>query len=1089
MPKLTALLTLAIFFALPTKSQPLDPSKELTQYNIDHWEDDRSPSSILQITQTSDGYLWMVTLKGIARFDGVKLTTFDRFSNPELKVNGFKSLFEDSKKRLWIGSIGGGVFYKQGNSFKQLSLPFGPSGNNVERIREDSKGRLWICTLRGLVAYQHNTFTLMKPQGVSDSIDFPVYDIAEDRNGTIWVATAQGLMELKDENLFPATDGGYKKIGEIMDLHITSDNTLWLASYSNGIYTYTSEGLKKVTVLDELKHPMVIHQDRASNIWVGSELGVARYRRGKASRLEAGRGLSHNNVTAIFEDHEGSIWLGTYYGGINRLRDGTFTNYTTAHGLTHNTVHAVFQTHDSTIWIGTETDLSYKSGDAFVRYSDKFPVLRDKRIRHVFEDSRENLWVASYDGLFQIRNNKLTVFNVKSGLSSDQARVIFEDSNGSVWVGTRQGLNQFVNGKWKIFSAKEGLLNDFVMSIAEPEKGTLLIGTTGGLFTLKDGVVMPLKIRNKTMGVTTFHVHVDTDRNLWVSTTNGLLLIKPDSIYAFSNEDLLVRNVYQVVEDKLGAFWITSDIGVVRVLKKDLLNSIASDTVKIHIRLFDKSSGLRTNEITAASKACQDMNGKIWIPTLEGLACVDPQNILVNTTPPPIALEKVLIGGKEYDWTQKISAPPNSRNIEIQYTGLSFMIPKKVKFKYKLTGYDKDWHEAGERRIAYYSALPPGDYTFSISASNNDGVWNKVDKVLALHVERAFWQTIPFYIFCTVLFVLLIMTIIHLRTRSVKRLNVRLEEKIRERTQEVLNQKEEIEAQRDYIEEKNHELLKARDLIEQQYATLREINENLELKVSDRTKELRQAYDELIAVNKELDDFVYKSAHDIKGPLARLQGLCNLALLESGSLRTREYLLKLQHESLLANRVIEKLGHSYEVKHHQLIISDVVIPDLVAEVIRQVRAAYAEESKDVAVKLRCEPDVNVRTDRKMLSQALYNLLENAIIFRSQKDPSITIAVEVIDDKAQISISDNGIGLDASIRDKVFKEFVKGSEKSQGLGLGLYIAKSAIELIGGKITLVDNNSLETEFRIEIPTENIENRSARQYLTPAARFSLD
>jgi ligand-binding sensor domain-containing protein/signal transduction histidine kinase len=1066
MPKLiVCFAALVILLSISANGQPLDPSKDLTQYNLDHWQDDQSPSSILQIIQTSDGYLWMATLKGLVRFDGVKLTTFDKFTNPELKVNGFKSIFQDSKKDLWMGSIGGGLFRKEGNVFKQFVIPFGPSSNNIERITEDSKHNLWVCTLRGLIRYSDSTFTLMDLQGKNASGDLPVYDVVEDKTGVIWVATAQGLMKLSNSQLQPLENA--KGVSEIMDLYLATDDKLWIASYSNGIYTYTDSTFQKVKALDVFKHPMAIYQDTHGNIWIGSEMGVARFRNGLISRLEYGKGLSHNHVTTVLEDHEGSIWLGTYYGGINRLRDGTFTNYTSFHGLPHNTVHCIFQRADKSIWIGTETDVAYKAPED-ERFSRIYPELKDARVRDIFEDSKRNLWIATYDGLYAIDSkNRLTFYNSANGISSSQTRLVFEDREGAIWLGTRQGLNRFRNGKWEAYSEREGLLNDFIMSITQRRNGELIIGTTGGLFVRRDDKFEALKVNNEAIGLTTFHTYEDEANNLWAATTNGLLLINARGIFRFTSDRLLAGNIYQIIEDHLGAFWMTSDLGIIRVMKKNLLDNASADSTQIHTRLFDKSSGLRTNETTPAGHGFLTTDQKIWFPTLEGVAVVDPANIIVNTTPPPISIEELRISGREFPIAETVSVPPNSRNIEIHYTGLSFMIPKKVKFKYRLNGYDKEWHDAGERRTAYYTAVPPGDYTFSIKASNNDGVWNTIDTALTLHVERAFWQTLPFYFFTVVTCALIVFGIIHLRTRNVKRLNVMLEDKILQRTQEVISQKEEIESQRDYIESKNHELEHARRLIERQYEKLREVNENLETKVEDRTKELRKAYEDLITVNKELDDFVYKSAHDIKGPLARLQGLCNLALMEADKIPSREYLVKLQQESLLANRVIEKLAHTYEVKHHKLNVVNVNIYEVVSETIRQLKAVYHEEMKGMHFVIDGLQNLNADTDRRLLVEILYNLLENTIMFRAENASNVRITGEVVDGKIKFTIIDNGIGMDGTVQEKIFDMFVKGTEKSQGLGLGLYIVKNALSILKGSIVLVKTRFGETEFQFELP----------------------
>ncbi|HYG03689.1 MAG TPA: two-component regulator propeller domain-containing protein, partial [Chryseosolibacter sp.] len=582
-------LAIVILFmcVVTTQAQPLDPNKELSQYNIDHWQDESTPSSIMQIIQASDGYLWMSTLKGLARFDGLKLNVYDKFTSAALDVNGFKSLYEDKNGNFWVGSIGEGLYLKQGQTFKKFTVPFGTSSNNIERIFTDSRGTLWLCTVKGIIQFRDSIFTLITPDGVSRESDFPTFDITESKDGTLWVASATGLYTVTESKLTRAFADERSLNGEIVDLHIDSEGGLWIAAYNNGFFFISDTGVKRIGELDQLKHPIVVYEDRQKNLWFGSEHGIARRSVNGFSYLTSARGLSHDHITAICEDHEGSIWLGSYYGGINRLRDGTFTNYSTANGLPHETTHVLLETADKTIWAGTETDLAYLKDGHFNTLSEKFPILAKARVRGLMEDKSGSLWIASYDGVFKMTKNKMLVkYDVNSGLTNNQTRVLYEDRNNNIWVGTRQGLNLLKDGRWRSFGPREGLLNDFVMSIIELRNGKFLVATTGGLYILKGETFEPVTTDHGNLTLTIFRMLEDDKERLWIGTSDGLLMLDGNTLTDYSHHHkILSSNIYQILEDDNNFLWLTSDLGIARIEKEKLLEKQLHDTTSVNIRI------------------------------------------------------------------------------------------------------------------------------------------------------------------------------------------------------------------------------------------------------------------------------------------------------------------------------------------------------------------------------------------------------------------------------------------------------------------------------------------------------------------------
>jgi signal transduction histidine kinase len=520
--------------------------------------------------------------------------------------------------------------------------------------------------------------------------------------------------------------------------------------------------------------------------------------------------------------------------------------------------------------------------------------------------------------------------------------------------------------------------------------------------------------------------------------------------------------IFQILEDSQERMWLTSSSGVILIPRKELIDHYNAPNSALNPRLFNKSHGMPTSEITSTSKAVVAFDGKIWFPTLQGIAIVDPANIVLNKVPPPIQIEKVIANEEQFYADSIVTLKPLSRNIEIHYTALSFMSSEKNQFRYKLDGYDKEWNEVHDRRVAYYTSLPPGTYTFMLEAANNDGVWNKNHQAIRIHVQKAFWQTWGFVGLIAFSIVAITYGAVNFRIKSIKELNRKLDIKIQERTNEVLQQKEEIEAQRDYIEEKNIELEKANSIIENQYEKLQEVNDGLERKVEERTQALSLA-------NNELDYFVYKSSHDIKGPLARLQGLTNLGLMETREDIAKRYFGLLQRESILATRVIEKLTYAHQIKNMEVGYSSFNLFDMLTKIFEQLKELHSE-AESVRFILDFDKDLSLKSDESLVKEVLVSLIENAIVFQATVDQFIRVTVQVNDSTIRIRVLDNGVGINEQSRPDIFKMFFKGNEKSVGLGLGLFIAKKASETLGGSLVL-KNATQWTEFEVTFPNRQM------------------
>ena len=735
----------------------LDPSTAITQYHQNVWgEGDGLPQGSVQaITQTRDGYLWVGTRDGLARFDGVKFTVFQAENNPGLESNDIRALHEDRSGQLWIGTFNAGVSRFSHGEFTCYKNQDGLPGNGVLDIYEDSRGNLWMGTWNGLARYRDGKFTAYT---VADGLAGPgVFSICEDSQGRLWFGTSGGVSGFSEGRFHPCTlpDGSLN--APVRKVFVDRSGALWigsvgggLARFENGQFTgyRTSSGLADDRVRD-------IYQDSDGNLWIATWGGLGRFANEKISSYTKQDGLPHNQVETLYEDRERSLWIGTHGGGLARLRDARVKVYTTREGLVNNFTKCVFASHDGALWIGTEGGgmsryqdgkfTNYTSEDGlpgnfilaigedrggnlwfgtghpaalcalnadghFSSYtrSQGFPI--QHRTRSVFGDREGNLWIGgSGGGLCRWRNGTFSTYSTGDGLPGVLIRVITQDRAGDMWIGANDGLCRYHGGRFTVFTTQDGLAHNAVYSIYEDAEGTLWLGTQRGLSRYRAGKFTAYTSREGLFQNLIFQILEDDRQTLWMSSNRG--------IFSLSK---------QAVED--------FDLGRIRALP-----CVA----------YGLADGMKSTQCEGGTQSagCRSKDGRLWFPTVNGLAVIDPKAIAPNLRPPPVLIEQVHAGNRTFDPLLPAKLPPNARELRFHYTALSFVAPEKVRFRYKLEGLDDKWVEAETRRTAVYNQLPPGSYRFRVSACNSDGVWNQAGATFAFSLAPHFYQTAWFYCF------------------------------------------------------------------------------------------------------------------------------------------------------------------------------------------------------------------------------------------------------------------------------------------------------------------------------------------------------
>jgi PAS domain S-box-containing protein len=778
----------------------LDPNKAVTQYIHDVWqkEDGLPQLSVNALVQTQDGYIWVATQEGLARFDGVQFTVFDRKKIKEIKHNNIFAIYEDKKGNLWIGSAGG-LNRLEGKNFTVYTSEDGLSNDFVRSIYEDRQGNLWIGTDNGLNLFKDNKFTIYTTKnGLSSNI---VSSILEDSRGNLWIGTNKGLNRFKGGKFTRFTTNNGLSDDNVRAIYEDSEENLWIGTDGGGLNRFKDGEFTVYNTEAGLSNDFVqvIYGDKMGNLWIGTNEGLNRFKDGKFSAYTTKEGLSDNMVRSICEDREENLWIGTFSGGLNRLKDGKFVAYTTAEGLSADLAFPVYQDRQGTMWIGTfGGGLNRLQEGKFTSYTRK-EGLGNNNVRSICEDKEGSLWISTYgSGIARFKDGKFTRFTTTEGLSDNNVRAIYEDSRGRLWIGTYGGgLNRFANGKFIVYNTKNGLSDNFVIIIYEDKKQNLWIGTREGLNRFNDGKFTTYTIKDGLSNNAVFALYEDQEGCLWIGTYGGgLNRLKDGEFTSYTtNEGLFDDVVFRILEDGKGNFWMSCNKGIFTVKKKELNDFADGKIDSITSISYDEDDGMRSSECSGGSYPAgwKAPDGKLWFPTVKGVTVIDPENIKINVRPPPVIIEKVIVDGEPIEPGASIKLPSGKKNFEFHYTGLSFTAPKKVKFKYILAGYNNKWIDAGTRRIAYYTSIPPGHYHFKVIACNDDGVWNETGTLFEFDLKPYFYQTWWFYISCGLLLVLSGIGLYRLRVKQLKNRERELERLVNKRTGQLAEANKELE--------------------------------------------------------------------------------------------------------------------------------------------------------------------------------------------------------------------------------------------------------------------------------------------------------
>src|SRR5262245_2822154 len=775
-------------------AQADDPVTRLSQYAHTAWrvQDGSLSGPPTAIAQTSDGYLWIGTSTGLLHFDGVRFVPWASSSSASpASLPMVYTLLGGSDGSLWIGTGSNLARLKDGQLFTYTT-----GLGRINAIVEGDRGSIWIarsrfhdergplCQVSGeelrcygssdgmpartataLVAgpdgvlwlgdstslirwHQGSSSVFLPPQLQSSAELSGVGALAMASDKSLWVGMARpgpglGLQQMLQGVMRPIAISGFDSARiAVSTLFMDREQHLWIGTQDDGIYRFAEGQIDRFRVADGLSGDVInaIYQDRENNVWVATSEGLDCFHKTAMVSFSVREGLTANLAAAVLADREGRIWIANE-GGLDSISGDRVASLRKGQGLPGGSVTALLEDHAGRLWVGVDNRLSVYEHGAFrvINRGDGGPI---GAIRTMTEDRESNIWAIALGN--PQRLIRITDFTVHEDIPVPRvpdATSVAADPESGIWLGLFSGhLARYRGGRLEMFRFMDG---NVVRQVILASDGAVL-GTTGhGVVAWRGGVLRTLTTRN----------------------------------------GLPCDGVYAGVFDTQGALWLYMQCGLVRIAGSDLKQWWEHADAVVEVKVLDGLDGVRPGAASFQPKATRSPDGRLWFASDTVVQMVDPARLGANTIPPPVHIEQVIADRRSYPVTDAVRLPPRTRDLEIDFVGLSYVAPQKVVFRYRLEGRDDDWQEPGGRRQAFYNDLRPGTYHFRVIARNNDGLWNEEGAALDLVIAPAWYQTNWFLAACAIIGIATVWMIYQLRLRQVARaLNARFDERLAERT-------------------------------------------------------------------------------------------------------------------------------------------------------------------------------------------------------------------------------------------------------------------------------------------------------------------
>ena len=983
--------------------------KSIAQYVHRVWQREQGlpQQSVAALAQTDDGYLWLGTQEGLARFDGIRFVIFGP-ANESAFGAGRVTALAKSGSDLWIGTENGLVRYAAG-TFTPFGIGDGLLDSHILSLHAGQAGIL-VGTRDGVVRFtprgQQPFVTLTPVAGQR------ILAMLQDSRGRLWLGTDHGVL-LREPDGRMTTVEGVTSVRTLQE----SNGVVW-AGTDTGLFRVAASGVERITEISDRVWSLLPARDGA--LWIGTNgSGLKHLQNGKITSVTTADRLSNDVVLSLHQDRDGTLWVGTHGGGLNSFHDGTFTAFGMREGLVHNVARTMFEDEDGAVWVGTSGGLTRIGGEGTVKSYTTRDGLSYRRILAIERDTQGRLWLGTDGGgLNRFDRGRFTVFTERDGLPSNTVIALLRDRQGRLWVGTDRGLVRFAAGEpASVPVSRRGqptpdvkpLASEAIVSIVEGRDGSVWVGTIGsGLLRFRGDAMTALTTADGLSTNNLSAIYEEPAGILWVGTRGGgLNRVEGGRVTVYrQRHGLFDDTIHAILPDRTGNLWFSSNTGIWRVAVQDLADRAAGRNATITSHAYGIGDGMRSVECNGSAQPAglRTRDGRLWFPTLEGVVAVHPARVATSRPPATLVIESIRINNQPA--IAGATIPPGRGDLEFAFTAPTFLAPERVRFRYMLEGYDVHWIDAGSRRVAYYTNIAPGRYTFRVMAGTSYGEWDSAIASVPFTLRPQFYQTGWFYGAIGVGAVGLMLAGHRVRTRRLRAREAELLELVRQRTGE-------LEAAKRAAEDANH----------------------------------------------AKSAFLANMSHELRTPMNGILGMTGLALDTTLSPEQREYLSMVQTsaEGLLVtlNDVLD--FSKIEQRKLQLESVPFSLRDEVATLLKPL--AFRAEQKTLEVICHIDPETpnTLEGDPHRLRQVLVNLVGNAIKFTERGQILVGVGVESRSDDGIVlafSVSDSGIGIPAGKLSEIFQPFVQGDQsitrRYGGTGLGLSICSALVVLMGGRI---------------------------------------
>ena len=712
------------------------------QYRSEVWTADSGlPQNIIRgLGQTPDKYLWVATLDGLARFDGVHFATFNKGNTPGIVSNRFESLHNGENGDLWLSTEGGRVTRYHLGKFETYGPAQGLPDQPVRAICSDPSGHIWLLFDTTIVQWND-------PSGRFLNIPLPnpqiAYKSTRWETGGFWGADNQQLYLFQDGAFRTYALPSWLPSSAVWNLARDQSGTLWIETQDGRYIAVPSDPSQS---MERPRNSLdVSYTDRRGVVWT---IHVGRHLSRSLEFLSSSQPSSIPFVL-LYDDGENNLWLGTDGHGLHQLRKQFIQVYTKEQGLVDRNVYPIYQDASGDIWAGVwNAGLSRFHEGKLTNYT-LAEGLPNGLVSALGEDREGHMLIATHGGLVRFENGKLVPFTGPSLPPDGVVQVMHLAKDGNMWFGTSKGLVSYANGISKLLTRKDSLATDDVRAIREEPDGSLWIAGYGGLTQMREGVFKRWTEREGLPSDNLRSLYEDAEHVLWIGTyDNGLARFENGKFTRYGTRDgLFDQGVFQILEDQRGNFWISCNRGIYRVSKRELNQFASGQQDRITSVGYGKIDGMLNTECNGglSPAGIKSADGRLWFPTQNGIAVIDPEQVSINQEPPPVLLEGLVVDHNPVALQDSIVVPAHKENLEIRYTAVTFVNADQTRFKYMLEGLDSEWNEVGTRRVAYYAHIPPGKYVFRVLAGNSDGIWNTVGQSLPIVVLAPFYRTWWFF--------------------------------------------------------------------------------------------------------------------------------------------------------------------------------------------------------------------------------------------------------------------------------------------------------------------------------------------------------